>query len=451
MRHITSGGTHGVRHTRREPSLARAALLCLGIALALSMLGCSHDWDRDRSSADAAADAADPEDAAHGPDASSVSPDGGSLDSGISRDSSVADTGASMLDASPAMDATGLVTSEAGSDASTLPDTSTQDAGVDSAAPPSCPANHGCPAAFPCMANSAGYTCRGQLADWPLPMRKAGQSAAMQQYTVTATTLLDQVTGLMWERLETTTELSFDQATQYCDGLALEGHDDFRVPTHIEMATWLGSEPAPEYDAALLGTFWDGQHWTSSPDRNDPSLRWNIYLANGTIWSIPTNPVPTETNPKAELHLVRCVRTHELRYAGTNANRLSANAGVVLDRATGLSWQQSVQSAQSDILYSAADAHCAALELDGKSDWRLPGILELLTTVDLAQTGPNALVSPLLGPTSSGDCYWASTLSAFSQAKDMREERFIMSPNGDSFSYQLTLPDSNCAARCVRK
>lgn len=431
-------------------SLARRSRLGLCTALSLWLFACTHDWDRGAPK-DAATDEGDatPTDAAQSPSDGAMpgQPDAGGADGSVSPgpDANLTNDGATPTDASIRADgaATDAALADAGpADAATQDAQSNQpDAAVDSG-PPTCPQNHGCPDVFPCVANPGGYTCRGQRADWPVPLRKPGDSAAVQQFTVSSATLLDQVTGLMWERVQSDQPRTHDAAYKYCEALSLEGHDDFRMPSHIEMATWLATDAVPKLDGAILGTYQDGRHWTVNPDRKMPAYRWVVLLANGVIWSQETTD--------AELHMVRCVRTHAQKYSGTNATRASVNAaGVLLDRATGLSWEQSVQGVYSAITFAAATTHCDELSFDGKSDWRLPTLVELLTTVDLSQTGASAIASPFLGPIGDRDCYWSSSL--FSGTNGMGEERFLISPGGDNFSYPITKTDALCAARCVRK
>jgi hypothetical protein len=63
------------------------------------------------------------------------------------------------------------------------------------------------------------------------------------------------------------------------------------------------------------------------------------------------------------------------------------SASVVLDLATGLSWQRNTQAEIVDAARlptaprtpDEAALRCSQLELDGESDWRLPTVLELLT------------------------------------------------------------------------
>ena len=60
---------------------------------------------------------------------------------------------------------------------------------------------------------------------------------------------------------------------------------------------------------------------------------------------------------------------------------------VVIGRESGLWWQQRL-TADPQYLWSEADDHCAALELAGKSDWRLPDCYEIDLLVDWDSSYP---------------------------------------------------------------
>lgn len=60
--------------------------------------------------------------------------------------------------------------------------------------------------------------------------------------------------------------------------------------------------------------------------------------------------------------------------------------GAILDRVTGLLWQQAVDPGSYD--WAAANRYCGSLTLAGHHDWRLPSLVELVSIVDLARADP---------------------------------------------------------------
>jgi hypothetical protein len=93
--------------------------------------------------------------------------------------------------------------------------------------------------------------------------------------------------------------------------------------------------------------------------------------------------------------------------------RVMNNYEAVLDRETGLVWEESPSA--STYSWSSAITYCRHKTLGGRKGWRLPTVEELLSLVDPAQNSP-ALPSGHLFDTdcSSGGCvdsvyYWAAT------------------------------------------
>lgn len=84
--------------------------------------------------------------------------------------------------------------------------------------------------------------------------------------------------------------------------------------------------------------------------------------------------------------------------------------GAVLDKETGLVWQQD-PSPNNENDWEGALAQCRDLQLGARGGWRLPSVEELRSLADLTQSAP-ALGSghPFLNVASEiGDFYWTST------------------------------------------
>ena len=79
--------------------------------------------------------------------------------------------------------------------------------------------------------------------------------------------------------------------------------------------------------------------------------------------------------------------------------------GIVLDRQTSLQWQQDGTSKAIDFL--AAAAYCENLQLGDRSNWRLPGVKELISLVDEAHYKPSAF--PIFKTVAN--LYWSATVN----------------------------------------
>jgi hypothetical protein len=86
-----------------------------------------------------------------------------------------------------------------------------------------------------------------------------------------------------------------------------------------------------------------------------------------------------------------------------------AGGSRVDDEITGLSW--AVEDAPLQAFWDDASAHCADLDFDGHTDWRLPTQIELISLVDYTQSFPAS------DPEAFGDLitalHWSSTPTAF--------------------------------------
>jgi hypothetical protein len=116
---------------------------------------------------------------------------------------------------------------------------------------------------------------------------------------------------------------------------------------------------------------------------------------------------------------------------------------VVVDRSTGLEWQDSNITAEDTRTWEEALAYCETLVLDGKDDWRLPNKNELLTIVDYTREDPAS--SPVFQHTVS-EAYWSST--SIKSYYDYAWVIFFY--NGYSYA-NFKAESDNLYVRCVRE
>src|SRR5579872_230859 len=90
------------------------------------------------------------------------------------------------------------------------------------------------------------------------------------------------------------------------------------------------------------------------------------------------------------------------------AKPFAANAdGTVVDRATGLMWQQ---TDGGEMTWESARSYCAGLELAGRRDWRLPKPYESLGILDHTLRPP--ALDPEFFPRSGAQYWWTSSARA---------------------------------------
>jgi hypothetical protein len=292
--------------------------------------------------------------------------------------------------------------------------------------------------AGPTSCMSTGTNPDRRLIQWPLPP----DSPPLGEYSVAKETVLDNTTGLMWERVPPETDQTFADATARCSSLGAGGYTDWRLPTRIELLSIIdygqsmtllnsnvfGSVESPGYDTTL---------WSSStyPLPNTAGQQFTVDPAHS--W--------TGVDTPSAAHLSRCVRAG---CVSTAATRFSNGDYTTLDTTTGVRWQRG--TAPATMNSDDAQAYCAMLSLDGLTGWRLPTIRELGSLYDETQyTVP--LYNTATFALASGDEYWSSTPD--SKAR-VGWQLYTMYFGGDSSVLTEGTPASGTAAaelvRCVR-
>lgn len=215
------------------------------------------------------------------------------------------------------------------------------------------------------------------------------------------TAVLDNNTGLIWERAHHPERVNYTTAEAACENLDIGDYDDWRMPSIRELLSisdWSGSQHIdgafyldddffdfdyPDLDDDdLTGTHSNqmmGQTWSSTPrpdDENPPTTAHYFY--NFLDAHIKSASVERES---VEL-FYRCVRGAE----DTLDSDFTDNSDqTVTDNANGLMWQKANgQQSEGDYQFYWRDAlaYCEGLELANHTDWRLPSVVELQSLVD---------------------------------------------------------------------
>ena len=107
--------------------------------------------------------------------------------------------------------------------------------------------------------------------------------------------------GLLWQDNSAveSEELLFREANDYCQNLVLEKHDDWRLPTLLELQSIIDYK---RYDPALERGFHFGlskNYWTSTLYADDKERAWDVNFKSGN----------SEHNRHSYDFYVRCVRS----------------------------------------------------------------------------------------------------------------------------------------------
>jgi len=267
------------------------------------------------------------------------------------------------------------------------------------------------------------------FATWPMPNSTPGLPNPQSFDTGAAGVVTDEVTGLMWQRELDGKLVTFADAKTNCDALSLAGYDDWRLPSRIELVSILDvTRIEPAINVTAFPATPNDWFWTASVSAEDPQAAWYVYFYFGY--------------PKTDLvtnqFSVRCVRTATAHPAP--ATHYDTQADTVRDLGTGLTWQRAVPP--DTYVFAAAGAYCTALTLAGKTGWRVPSLVELLTLIDEhARLGP--LIDRTAFPDTPSEAFWTS--STFGSDPGMAWQVYFSHGNG-----LYGLPSATFRVRCVQ-
>ena len=199
-------------------------------------------------------------------------------------------------------------------------------------------------------------------------------------------TLLDNNTGLEWQKNLLSAFGSLETALEYCENLEYGGHSDWRLPTQYEMMTVFDHS---QRDIVIKPAYTEYFYWTSTViSDEDGALVWSSgyhkwFPSNYTFYegyadcgencgySIPSDK------------FAFCVRGKELPAADFVVSEKEGDE-IVTDRTTGLMWQKT----STVTTWKNALSYCENLDYAGFSDWRLPNTNEWASNDDVYNPAP---------------------------------------------------------------
>ncbi|WP_428560072.1 MAG: DUF1566 domain-containing protein [Solidesulfovibrio sp. DCME] len=240
-----------------------------------------------------------------------------------------------------------------------------------------------------CYSDSAQITCPQAGEDY-FGQDGYYQAGMPMSYTVPGDgTVSDNVTGLLWDRNPSTTQVSYTNAFTYCGTLSRGGYGDWRVPYERELVTLIDlGTSQPTWNSIFSGLYTNAGYFSANAYAGDATKQVGVYFRYGNLL----------IEEAADLGYVRCVHGDAVSSSFTNNGD-----GTVSDTTTGLLWEQ--EGSASTMSWKDALAYCEARETAGFTDWRLPNYKELLSIVDYTKYSP-AIYSEFSANSSS---YWTSS------------------------------------------
>ncbi|SHO81215.1 hypothetical protein MNB_SV-15-748 [hydrothermal vent metagenome] len=236
--------------------------------------------------------------------------------------------------------------------------------------------------------------------------------------------VIDNITGLIWQDNENV-EKDWNEASLYCDNLTLGDYNDWRLPTRVE----LNSIVDYGRDGIAIDSKFQNisayNYWSSTNLANDNNSLWVINFQDGYQYHYT----------KGYTLNVRCVRGE----SNIKESNLSNNNGIISDSTTKLDWQDKYDnSIIKTASWQNAINYCEELNINNKSDWRLPNINELTSIMN------ENLSNPAIGSEfnmKSSNEFWSS--STYSQTDGW----YIDFLDGHQY---MTTKMSELYVRCVR-
>jgi len=255
-----------------------------------------------------------------------------------------------------------------------------------------------------------------------------GASSSPSYDTSLPDVVVDRVTHLMWQRTLDAASYGWDDANLTCRCLTLAGHDDWRLPTRIEMVSivdFTRADPAID-PSAFPGTPPD-YFWTSTVLAGSAATAWYLFFLDGN----------THSGGEDSAYRVRCVRGTEPATMPVERYAIAAD-GTVVDKGTTLTWQRVVD--RTPRTWMDQKSYCSNLLLGG-GGWRLPNMKELQTLVDESTTGPS--IDSVAFPGTPSEAMWTASPLVGGPV----EAWFVNFFSGVSYTSVLDHP---YLARCVR-
>ncbi len=209
-------------------------------------------------------------------------------------------------------------------------------------------------------------------------------------------TTTDNVTGLSWQQVPSSEDLTWQEAVDYANELELGGYDDWRVPSAKELysiADFSAGWPYLDTTYFSLATgevtkdeqYWTSNHYVGTTVEGGEDAAFGVNAVTGHI-----KAYAAEASGPVGGKYVRAVRGDTY---GENSF-VDNGDGTVTDGSTTLMWAQSDDAVELD--WEDALAYANASELGGYSDWRLPNVKELQSIVDYTKS-PSATDADSVG------------------------------------------------------
>jgi len=206
-----------------------------------------------------------------------------------------------------------------------------------------------------------------------------------QSFSSTSNVVIDNNTGLTWEKSPSENTYTWDNASNHCNELNSSnygGIKTWRVPNPLELLTIVDNSkynPATNSNFTNMPSDDSVLFWTSAEYKGNTSCAYAFNPYSGYCYY-------SDPYLKTKTYKVLCVSGDEMQPA-TSANFMTQTISgkvVVTDSKTGLMWQKEYAILKT---WQQALKYCEDLTYAGYSDWRLPNKNELSSLINYEKSG----------------------------------------------------------------
>lgn len=255
-----------------------------------------------------------------------------------------------------------------------------------------------------CYNASSSMTCpSSSSADFYGQDAQYTSECTAQSFSASSNVVVDNNTGLTWEKSPSTDTYTWDNRDIHCNELNNSnygGKSNWRVPNPLELLTIVNnstSNPATNSNFNGMPTSDSTYLWTNNEYKGGTSNAYYFSPSYGWYWYDGT---------KTNTYKVLCVSGEEMKPAVSSDFTTSSDGKTVTDNRTGLMWQKEYATGKT---WQQALKYCEDSTYAGYSDWRLPNKNELASLLD-----PGKSSAPYSNfPDMPSDWFWSSSTYVF--------------------------------------